>query len=217
MALACDRISAFGGVIAVNRIFDEHCAEAMGSLFAECIAAPEFNAAARGILGRKKNLRLIVPCKEKKREEIRTVLGGFLRQDADDGDPAGTEWKTVSQRVPTAAELEALQFAWKACMSVKSNAIVLVQGHSTVGIGCGQPNRVDSTRIAIGHAGERARGSVLASDAFFPFADSVEEAARAGITAIVQPGGSIRDAEAIEAADKAGVAMAFTGVRHFRH
>ncbi|MCE5255895.1 MAG: bifunctional phosphoribosylaminoimidazolecarboxamide formyltransferase/IMP cyclohydrolase, partial [Spirochaetaceae bacterium] len=120
MALACDRISAFGGVIAVNRIFDEHCAEAMGSLFAECIAAPEFNAAAREILGRKKNLRLVVPGAEKKREEIRTVLGGFLRQDADDGDPAGTEWKTVSQSVPTDAEVEELQFAWKACLSLKS-------------------------------------------------------------------------------------------------
>ena len=149
--------------------------------------------------------------------EIRTVLGGFLRQDIDAEDPPGIEWRVVSKRAPTEAELRDLHFAWKACMSAKSNAIVLATGGATVGIGGGQPNRVDSVRIAVQRAGERAKASVLASDAFFPFPDSVEEAARAGVTAIAHPGGSMRDAESVDAADRAGIAMVVTGVRHFRH
>lgn len=216
-AIACDPVSAFGGVIAANREFSAECARSLGSLFVECIIAPGFSEEAIEILAKKKNLRLVVPGSIKQQSEIRSVLGGFLRQDIDEGDPENTAWTVVTKRAPTAEETAALGFAWKACISVKSNAIVLAQENATVGIGGGQPNRVDSVRIAVSRAGERAKGSVLASDAFFPFPDSVEEAAKAGITAIIQPGGSIRDKEAIDAANNAGIAMVFTGVRHFRH
>jgi phosphoribosylaminoimidazolecarboxamide formyltransferase/IMP cyclohydrolase len=151
------------------------------------------------------------------RYEWRSINHGLLRQAVDMGDPAAAEWKVVSQRQPTEAEWIALRFAWKACQHVKSNAIVFAQGEATVGIGGGQPNRVACVRIAAEHAGERAQGAVMASDAFFPFADSVEVAAQAGITAVIQPGGSVRDEESIAAADQAGMAMVVTGVRHFRH
>lgn len=216
-AIGCDPVSAFGGVIATNRIFTAGCARALGSLFVECIASPGFDDEALGVLAKKKNLRLVIPGAGERQDEIRTVRGGFLRQDIDAGDPPGTQWRVVSGRKPTDEELRDLYFAWKACISAKSNAIVLARGGATVGIGSGQPNRVDSVRIAVQRAGGRAQGSVLASDAFFPFPDSVEEASRAGITAIVHPGGSIRDAESIEAADRAGMAMVVTGIRHFRH
>jgi phosphoribosylaminoimidazolecarboxamide formyltransferase / IMP cyclohydrolase len=219
LALESDPVSAFGGVIATNRPFDDETANALGDLFVECIAAPGFEPAALQTLGRRKNLRL-VSMDELKIEpdfELRSVNAGVLRQSVDLGDPAGTEWRVVSQRQPEQAEMDALRFAWKACQHVKSNAIVFVQGEATVGIGGGQPNRVDCVRIAAQRAGGRARGAVMASDAFFPFPDSVEEAAKAGITAIVSPGGSVRDAEAIAAAEAHGIAMVFTGVRHFRH
>ncbi|MDX9783523.1 MAG: bifunctional phosphoribosylaminoimidazolecarboxamide formyltransferase/IMP cyclohydrolase [Spirochaetia bacterium] len=216
-AIACDPISAFGGIIAVNRPFDEECVRTLGELFAECITAPGFSPEAAALLAKKKNLRVLIPGKDRPRFEIRSVLGGFLRQDIDQGDPSVAAWKVVSARAPSAEELRDLEFAWKACMSVKSNAIVFAKESATVGIGAGQPNRVDSVRIAARHAGEKARGAVMASDAFFPFPDSVEEAAAAGIRAIVQPGGSIRDKESLAAADKAGMAMVLTGVRHFRH
>ncbi|PKL05233.1 MAG: bifunctional phosphoribosylaminoimidazolecarboxamide formyltransferase/IMP cyclohydrolase PurH, partial [Spirochaetae bacterium HGW-Spirochaetae-9] len=216
-AIACDPISAYGGVIATNVHFTARCAESLGNLFAECIAAPAFDDDALAILAKKKNLRLVIPGKGAQRDEIRTVLGGFLRQDVDSGDPADAQWRVVSKRAPTGPELRDLEFAWKACMSVKSNAIVFAKGGATVGIGGGQPNRVDSVRIAARHAGEKAQGAVMASDAFFPFPDSIEEAAKAGITAVAHPGGSLRDGESIEAADRAGIAMVVTGVRHFRH
>ena len=235
-AIACDPLSAFGGVIAVNRPFDAACVAALGLTFIECISAPSFTTEARELLARRKNARLVEMGPDGIARacapgiETRSTLGGFLRQEIDHGDPAGTEWKVVSKRQPTAAEMAALRFAWQACVSARSNAIVLaapvggdsvnqggMAGHATVGIGSGQPNRVDSTRIAVTRAGDRARGSVLASDAFFPFPDSVEVAAAAGSTAIVQPGGSMRDAESIAAADFAGIAMVVTGVRHFRH
>lgn len=217
LAIESDPVSAFGGVIATNVAFTAECVRRLGGLFVECIAAPGFDDEALVLLAKKKNLRLVVPGPGKQHSEIRTVLGGFLRQDIDAGDPSGIEWRTVSKRAPTDAELCDLRFAWKACMSAKSNAIVLALGGATVGIGSGQPNRVDSVRIAAQRAGKRAKASVLASDAFFPFPDSVEEAARAGVTAIVHPGGSMRDAESVDAADKAGIAMVVTGVRHFRH
>lgn len=216
-AIACDPISAFGGVIATNAAFTARCVASLGGLFAECIAAPSFDEEALALLAKKKNLRLITPGVGMQRNEVRTVLGGFLRQDVDAGDPAETQWSVVSKRAPTEDELRELRFAWKACMSVKSNAIVFAKGGATVGIGGGQPNRVDSVRIAAQRAGEKAIGSVLASDAFFPFPDSVEEAAKAGVTAIAHPGGSMRDGESIAAADKAGMAMVLVGVRHFRH
>ncbi len=216
-AIACDPVSAFGGIIAVNRPFDEDCMKTLGELFAECIAAPGFSPEAEAMLAKKKNLRVLIPGHEKPSFEIRSVLGGFLRQNIDFGDPPRSAWKVVSARAPTEEELRDLEFAWKACMSVKSNAIVFAKEGATVGIGAGQPNRVDSVRIAARHAGDKARGAVMASDAFFPFPDSVEEAAAAGIKAIAQPGGSIRDKESLAAADKAGMAMLLTGVRHFRH
>lgn len=229
-AIACDPLSAFGGVIAVNRPFDVACVGALGTTFVECIAAPSFTTEARDLLSRRKNARLVemgrdgITRARAPGYETRSTLGGFLRQETDHGDPPGTEWRLVSRREPSDAEMAALRFAWSACVSAKSNAIVLAAplvgseaGFTTVGIGSGQPNRVDSTRIAVTRAGDRARGSVLASDAFFPFPDSVEVAASAGITAIVQPGGSLRDAESVAAADAAGIAMVVTGVRHFRH
>jgi phosphoribosylaminoimidazolecarboxamide formyltransferase/IMP cyclohydrolase len=149
--------------------------------------------------------------------EYRSVQGGLLVQSLDKGDPAETQWKVVSKRQPTPEELETLHFAWKACQFVKSNAIVLATKDATVGIGGGLPSRVDAARLAVEKAGERAKGSVMASDAFFPFPDGVEVGIAAGITAIVSPGGSIRDEQVIAAADAANLAMVFTGVRHFRH
>lgn len=218
-ALASDPISAFGGVIASNRPFDAETAEALGELFVECIAAPGFAADARSVLAKRKNLRLvdmpdlqIVPT-----YELRSINRGLLKQDVDRGDPSDAEWKVVSKRQPTQAEWAALRFAWKACQHVKSNAIVFAQGEATVGIGGGQPNRVDCVRIAKERAGERSIGAVMASDAFFPFPDSVEVAAQAGITAVIHPGGSVRDAESIAVADANNIAMVTTGVRHFRH
>ena len=218
-ALACDPLSAFGGVIAANRPFDAEAANALGDLFVECIAAPGFSAQALQILAGRKNLRLvsmpdinITPL-----FELRSVNQGVLRQSVDMGDPVGTEWRVVSKRQPTPDEMTSLRFAWKACQHVKSNAIVFGRGEATVGIGGGQPNRVDCVRIAVSRAGEKARGAVMASDAFFPFPDSIEVAAQAGISAVIAPGGSLRDAEAVAAADTHGLAMVFTGVRHFRH
>jgi phosphoribosylaminoimidazolecarboxamide formyltransferase/IMP cyclohydrolase len=149
--------------------------------------------------------------------ELRSVNQGLLRQSIDQGDPESSNWQVVSQRSPTQDEWRALRFAWKACQHVKSNAIVFAQGEATVGIGGGQPNRVDCVRIAAMHAGEKARGAVMASDAFFPFPDSIEEAVKAGITAIISPGGSVRDGESLAAANAHGIAMIFTSVRHFRH
>lgn len=222
-ARASDPISAFGGVIAANRTFDGETANALGELFVECIAAPAFTEEARGILGKRKNLRLVeMPDMEiVPRYELRTITRGIVQQDVDFGDPENAEWKTVSKRAPTHEELRALRFAWRACQHVKSNAIVFARpfdtGIATVGIGGGQPNRVDCVRIAAERAGERARGAVMASDAFFPFPDSVEVAARAGISAVVHPGGSVRDADSLTVADAQGMAMVVTGVRHFRH
>lgn len=222
-ALASDPVSAFGGVIAANRPFDADTANALGELFVECIAAPEFSDAARETLAKRKNLRLIEMPDPKITPpyELRTITRGLVKQDIDFGDPAGTEWKVVSKRQPTPGELRALRFAWKACQHVKSNSIVFARAFAnaaaTVGIGGGQPNRVDCVKIAMERAGEKSRGAVMASDAFFPFPDSVELAARAGITAIVHPGGSVRDAESLAVADANAIAMITTGVRHFRH
>jgi len=222
-AFACDPRSAFGGVIASNRPFDGATAAALGDLFVECLAAPGFTPEAREVLAKKKNCRLVeMPTLEiQPRYELRTITGGLLKQDVDFGDPAGSEWKVTSRREPTATEWAALRFAWVACQHVKSNAIVLARqapgGAVTVGIGGGQPNRVDCVRIAVERAGERARGAVMASDAFFPFPDSIEVAAQAGITAVIHPGGSVRDADSLAAAEAAGMALVVTGIRHFRH
>ncbi|MBC6934278.1 MAG: bifunctional phosphoribosylaminoimidazolecarboxamide formyltransferase/IMP cyclohydrolase PurH [Chloroflexi bacterium] len=220
LALAADEVSAFGGVIAVNRPVDDAFVNALGSLFVEAIAAPGYSSSAQAqLLAVRKNCRLLsVPQPFAGNElEIRSVLGGVLVQSADTGDPEATTLKTVTERMPTPEELEMLQFAWKVVQHVRSNAIVLARAKAAVGIGGGLPSRVDSVRLAVAKAGDRAKGAVMASDAFFPFADGIQVAAEAGVTAVIQPGGSIRDKEAIQAANDAGMAMIFTGVRHFRH
>lgn len=216
LALAGDPVSAFGGVIAANRTFDGPTARALGDLFVEAIVAPAFTDEAQEVLSVRKGCRLLalertVP----DGIEVRSVRGGLLVQQRDQGDQA--EWQVVTHRAPTGAEMEALRFAWRAVAHVKSNGILLAQGEAAVGIGGGLPSRVDAVRLAVAKAGERAQGAALASDAFFPFPDGVKVAARAGVTAIVQPGGSVRDREVIEAADQTGLAMCFTSVRHFRH
>lgn len=218
-ALASDPVSAFGGVIAVNREFDLAIAEQLGELFVECIAAPGFSAEALALLSKKKNLRLVNMPDNKPNpgQELRSIVNGVLQQDIDLGDPAGREFRVVTERQPTQEEMKALKFAWTACQHVKSNAIVFVKGEATVGIGGGQPNRVDCVGIAAQRAGEIAKGAVMASDAFFPFPDTVEEAVKHGITAIIQPGGSLKDQLSIDCANKHNIAMVFTGFRHFRH
>jgi len=216
LALAGDPVSAFGGVIAANRPFDGPTARALGNLFVEAIAAPTFTDEARAVLNTRKGCRLVALSQAIPDEvEIRSIRGGCLIQERDQGDQA--EWQVVTRRVPTEAERAALRFAWRAVAHVKSNGILLAQGEAAVGIGGGLPSRVDAVRLAVAKAGERAQGAVLASDAFFPFPDGVEVAAEAGVTAIVQPGGSVRDQHVIGAADRLGLAMCFTGVRHFRH
>jgi phosphoribosylaminoimidazolecarboxamide formyltransferase/IMP cyclohydrolase len=217
-ALASDPVSAFGSIIAANRPFDGEVALALGDLFVEAIAAPAFTPEARQTLASRPNCRLLeMSGTEDWAWEMRSVRGGLLVQEEDTiaEDEAG--WKVVTERKPTAEELEALRFAWKVVKHVKSNAIVLGRGTATVGVGAGQMSRVDAVRLAIAKAGHRAQGAVLASDAFFPFPDGVEEAARAGVTAIVQPGGSRGDAGVIEATNAHSLAMLFTGMRHFRH
>lgn len=220
LALASDPLSAFGGIIAVNRTVDADFVEGLGSLFVEAITAPEFtNKAVEALKSSRKNCRILQMATPYDRNnlDIRSVHGGLLVQRLDNGDPDGTLLKTMTERAPSSDELAALEFAWKACQHVKSNAIVLAHKNCTVGVGGGLPSRVDAVELAVKKAGEQAIGAVLASDAFFPFPDGIEAAAAAGITSIIQPGGSIRDNQVVEAANKAGVAMVFTGTRHFRH
>jgi phosphoribosylaminoimidazolecarboxamide formyltransferase/IMP cyclohydrolase len=220
-ALASDPVSAFGGVLAANRTVDDDLVEALGTLFVEAIIAPSFSPTAQAqLLEKRKNCRLLQISQHPRNGyeyEIRSVHMGLLVQSLDTGDPDDTARMTMTQRAPTQVEIDALEFAWKAVQHVKSNAIVLALPGTTIGIGGGLPSRVDAVNLAVCKAGERAQGSVMASDAFFPFADGVEAAAQAGVTAIIQPGGSIRDTEVIEAANQAGLAMVFTNVRHFRH
>jgi phosphoribosylaminoimidazolecarboxamide formyltransferase/IMP cyclohydrolase len=226
MALAGDPVSAFGGIVGINRPVDEDLAQALTSIFFEVIVAPEFTPAALEILGGKKNMRLLaVPMVEPPVPDtfgadlsFRTIDGGLLVQTPDQiaGDEQVPLHPQTSRR-PTLNEISDLVFAWRVARHVKSNAIVLAKDRAVVGIGGGQPNRVDSVRIAVQRAGWRAEGSVLASDAFFPFPDGVEEAGKAGVSAIIQPGGSLNDAKVLAAAEAAGLAMVFTGQRHFRH
>ncbi len=218
-ALACDPVSAFGGIIATNKPFDAAIANQLGDLFVECIVAPGFTEDALAVLATRKNLRLLEMSTTALAPsvELRSVNAGFLSQTLDVGDPASTEWKVVSERQPTAEELAALKFAWLSCQHVKSNAIVFAKGTATIGIGGGQPNRIDCVHIAAQRAGDATKGAVMASDAFFPFPDCVEAAHSYGITAIIQPGGSKRDHLSIEMANKLGLAMVCTGTRHFRH
>jgi len=216
-ALECDPVSAFGGVVAVNRVVDGATAEEMHKLFLEVIAAPGFDEAARSKFATKKNLRLLEVTPAAQRWTLKNVSGGILLQDFDGRVISEVELKVVTTRPPTPAETRALLFAWKVCKHVKSNAIVYSRDGQTVGVGAGQMSRVDSAKIGAMKAQLPLKGTVAASDAFFPFPDGVEEIGRAGATAIIQPGGSQRDAEVIEAADRMGLAMVLTGVRHFRH
>ncbi|APF36267.1 MULTISPECIES: bifunctional phosphoribosylaminoimidazolecarboxamide formyltransferase/IMP cyclohydrolase [Chelatococcus] len=230
-ALACDPVSAFGGIVALNRRLDAEAARKIVEIFTEVIIAPEASEEAVAIVAAKKNLRLLVtgglPDPRAGGLALRTVAGGFLAQARDSAVIDDMSLKVVTKRAPTAAELADLKFAFRVAKHVKSNAIVYAKGGATVGIGAGQMSRVDSSRIAAWKAAEAAKtaglpetlakGSVVASDAFFPFADGLLAAAEAGATAVIQPGGSMRDDEVIKAADEAGLAMVFTGHRHFRH
>jgi phosphoribosylaminoimidazolecarboxamide formyltransferase / IMP cyclohydrolase len=230
-ALACDPVSAFGGIIAVNRTLDAATAEAIAKLFVEVVIAPDLTPEAAAILGRKTALRLLVagglPDPAAPAMTLRSLAGGYLLQTADTGRIAPGSLRTVTRRVATPEEQRDLFFAFTVAKHVKSNAIVFAKGGATVGIGAGQMSRVDAARIAAWKAEEAGRaanlaeppshGSVAASDAFFPFADGLEATIAAGATAVIQPGGSVRDQEVIDAADRAGIAMLFTGMRHFRH
>jgi phosphoribosylaminoimidazolecarboxamide formyltransferase/IMP cyclohydrolase len=230
-ALLCDPVSAFGGIVAANRPLDAAAAERITAIFTEVVIAPDADEAAKAVFARKKNLRLLlaggVPDPAAPGMAFRSLAGGFLIQSRDAGRVGEADLKVVTKRAPSAAEMADLLFAFRVCKHVKSNAIVYAKGLATVGIGAGQMNRAESSRIAAwkseaaakaaGLPEPLAQGSVVASDAFFPFADGLEIAAAAGATAVIQPGGSIRDAEVIAAADAAGLAMVFTGMRHFRH
>jgi phosphoribosylaminoimidazolecarboxamide formyltransferase/IMP cyclohydrolase len=216
-ALECDPVSAFGGVIGVNRPVDAAAATEMAKLFLEVIAAPAFDDGAKVAFASKKNLRLVEVPAGQQDWVLKNISGGMLVQDADLHKLAESDLKVVTKRSPTAEEKRALLFAWKVCKHVKSNAILYSRDGQTVGVGAGQMSRVDSCKIGAMKAQLPLKGTVAASDAFFPFPDGVEEIAKAGATAIIQPGGSVRDDEVIEAADRLGLAMLFTGVRHFRH
>ncbi|QDH14046.1 bifunctional phosphoribosylaminoimidazolecarboxamide formyltransferase/IMP cyclohydrolase [Formicincola oecophyllae] len=230
-ALRCDPVSAFGGIVAFNRPLTGPVAELVSQIFTEVIIAPEVTQEARAILERKKNLRVLetggMPSPHETGLSIKTISGGFLAQTRDNGHVTPEELKVVTKRQPTPSELADMLFAFRVAKHVKSNAVIYARGQATVGIGAGQMSRVDSARIAARKGEDAARaagleepltqGSVAASDAFFPFADGLESVIAAGATAVIQPGGSIRDDEVIKAADKAGIAMVFTGMRHFRH
>jgi len=216
-ALECDPVSAFGGVIGVNRPLDADAAEEMAKLFLEVIAAPAFDEPAKARFAAKKNLRLVEITDAPEKWVLKNVSGGVLLQDADVRRLEESDLKVVTKRQPSPSEKRALLFAWKVCKHVKSNAIVYARDGQTVGVGAGQMSRVDSCKVGAMKAVLPLKETVAASDAFFPFPDGVEEIAKAGATAIIQPGGSMRDQEVIEAADRLSVAMIFTGVRHFRH
>ncbi len=216
-ALECDPVSAFGGVIGVNRTIDAATATEMAKLFLEVIAAPKFDDEAKAIFATKKNLRLVEVQAMEQKWVLKNVSGGVLLQDNDVRPLTEADLKVVSQRKPTDQEMKDLLFAWKVCKHVKSNAILYARNGQSTGVGAGQMSRVDSARIGAMKSVLGINGSVAASDAFFPFPDGVEVIAEAGATAIIQPGGSVRDQEVIDTANKLGLAMVTTGVRHFRH
>ena len=220
-ALDADRVSAFGGIIALNAPVDLGAAEQLTSLFVECVVAPGFSHEARAHLAARANLRLLElgagAITRAERQQLRSVLGGALAQQLDDQPVSEAAWQVVSERQPTAQELEDLRFAWKLVRHVRSNAIAVASGGQSLGVGAGQMNRVGSARLALEAAGERARGAMLASDGFFPFDDTVRLAADHGISAVIQPGGSVRDADSIAACNALGLAMVVTGQRHFLH
>ena len=220
-ALDADRLSAFGGIVAINGPVDGPTAGHLTSLFLECVVAPSFDPEARELLSAKANLRLLELAPEAieraSRQQLRSVLGGLLVQDLDDQPVDETAWQVVSKRQPSPQELADLAFCWRLVRHVRSNAITVARGGQSLGIGAGQMNRVGSAKIALETAGDKARGAVLASDGFFPFDDTVRLAAQYGIKAVIQPGGSVRDADSIAACDELGLAMVTTGRRHFLH
>jgi phosphoribosylaminoimidazolecarboxamide formyltransferase/IMP cyclohydrolase len=215
-AIEADPVSAFGGIIGANRAFDGDCARAVGEMFLEVIVAPSFSDEARELLGRKKNLRLVITDAQLPAFEYRSAAGGILEQTTDRISDR-TTWKVVTERQPTDAELDGLEFAWIVCANVKSNAIVLTSESQSIGIGAGQMSRVDAAKVAIMKSIVPAAGSFAASDAFFPFRDGLDILADAGVRAVIQPGGSVRDQEVTAAANEHGITMVFTGERHFRH
>lgn len=219
LAHECDPVSAFGGVIAANRTVTRGMAETVSEIFTEVVVAPAFEPEAVAILTKKKNIRLLVLPEgfNGQSTEMKQISGGFLVQDRDQHFAPASEWTLAAGDAADEATLRDLEFAWIACRAVKSNAILLASNGASVGVGMGQVNRVDSAHLAVSRAGDRAQGSVAASDAFFPFADGLETLIAAGVKAVVQPGGSVRDEEVIAAAEKAGVTMYFTGERHFFH
>jgi phosphoribosylaminoimidazolecarboxamide formyltransferase/IMP cyclohydrolase len=218
-AFDADSTSAFGGIVALNRPIDAETATALAKTFLECVVAPGCESDAEAILSAKKNLRILVlpDLSSGPKETVTAIAGGFLAQTSDDRPIEPSLWKVVTEKQPTDAQLEELLFAWKLCKHVKSNAIVVTRDRTTIGVGAGQMNRVGSVKIALEQADEKAQGAVLASDGFFPFDDSVRTAAAAGISAIVQPGGSLRDQNSINAANELGLVMVLTGIRHFLH
>ena len=216
-ALSADPVSAFGGVIGINRIVDAAAAEEISKLFVEAIAAPGFTQEAKDHFAAKKNLRLVEIQLAPARPVVKNVSGGLLLQDADSGHITQSDLKIVTKRPPTPEELSALLFAWRVCKHVKSNAIVYARDGQTVGVGAGQMSRIDAAKFGAMKAVLPLKGTVAASDAFFPFPDGLETVVEAGATAVIQPGGSVKDADVIAAADRLGVAMVFTGIRHFRH
>lgn len=222
-AFATDRQAPFGGIIVANQTVDEAFAECVSSIFCEVIIAPAFSEKARALFAKKKNLRLMVvkdSLPSNSLREVRSVVGGLLLQDRDMGSTAPTEWEVVTERQPTETEMRSMSFGWKVVKHLKSNAIVYTGDETTLGVGAGQMSRVDSSKIAVWKAGEAElslSGSAICSDAFFPFADGLIAAADAGATAVIQPGGSVRDAEVIEAANARNMTMIFTGRRHFKH
>ena len=218
-AFDADSTSAFGGIVALNRPIDEETAKLLTSTFLECVVAPACVPSVAAILGKKQNLRVLVlsDFKQSSPETVKTIAGGMLVQRTDDEAVFPEIWKVVTQKQPTPEQMQELIFTWKICRHVKSNAIAITKNLTTIGIGAGQMNRVGSIKIAIDQAGEEVKGAFLASDGFFPFDDSVRTAAASGIIAIAQPGGSMRDADSIKAADELGLIMVLTGVRHFLH
>ncbi len=217
-AFEADSVSAFGGIVALNRPVTADVAEEMKKIFFECILAPSFEEEAAQILETKKNIRLLeIAPSDEQPHLLKRVTNGLLIQSSDDSKECRDTYEVVTKRQPTEEEWKNMEFAWKVVKHVKSNAIVVTKENQTLGVGAGQMNRVGSAKIALEEAGEAAKGAALASDAFFPFGDTVEEAAKAGITCIIQPGGSIRDEESIVNADKYGIAMVFTKTRHFKH
>jgi phosphoribosylaminoimidazolecarboxamide formyltransferase/IMP cyclohydrolase len=223
LALASDELSAFGGIVAVNRPLDEATARALAAQFVECVAAPDFEPAAESVLTSKKNLRLLRTVRQgvtgaRRDWMLRQAGPWWLAQREPDGPPPA--WRTVTRREPTPGQRAALEFAWKVVAAARSNAIAIARGTQLIGLGAGQTSRIDAVDVGVMKAqrsGHDLRNAVLASDAFFPFADSIEHAAAAGLTAIVQPGGSVRDAEVVDACDRRDMAMVFTGRRAFRH